>query len=431
MTRIFGPLLTACLVLLTWHGAAAPVVLITNLPPYGSTANLEGLVLGANPQTCRIAAFIYVPGYGWVTKPTCAEPLTQIRADGAWSADITTGISDAQATRVAALLVNANFNQPCVLGSAFLTNAFGAALAAAVVTRQDPGHRWVRFGGYDWWVKSSAGKVGPGPNYFSDSTNNVWVDALGQLHLRLTNRANQWQCAEIVSARNFGYGSYRFELNSRVDNLSSSVVLGLFTWSDDPAYAHREIDFEASRWGNNLDPYNSQFVVQPYDTAGHLVRFTVPAVSNTTAAFTWETNRILFQFQRGSYSAGSATNQVSAWNYAPAVPRPGDENVRLNLWLNGGAPPTDGREAEIVIKSFTFTPPGSGAPALITNPGKLPNQSLKFQITTEPDRHYLVQSSTDCGQWQDRVVLLATNTSTPFVETAPNPARLFRVVTLP
>lgn len=39
-----------------------------------------------------------------------------------------------------------------------------------------PYSRLIGFGGYDWCVKRSNRKVGPGPNYFSDSTNNVWVD---------------------------------------------------------------------------------------------------------------------------------------------------------------------------------------------------------------------------------------------------------------
>ena len=39
--------------------------------------------------------------------------------------------------------------------------------------------------------------VGPGPNYFSDSTTNVWTDTNGWLHLRITHRANAWQCASI------------------------------------------------------------------------------------------------------------------------------------------------------------------------------------------------------------------------------------------
>jgi hypothetical protein len=40
-------------------------------------------------------------------------------------------------------------------------------------------------------MKSSTGQVGPGPNYFSDSTNNVWLDGMGQLRLRITNRTEQ------------------------------------------------------------------------------------------------------------------------------------------------------------------------------------------------------------------------------------------------
>jgi len=38
------------------------------------------------------------------------------------------------------------------------------------------------------------------------------------------------------------------------------------------------------------------------------------------------------------------------------VPRPGGENVRLNLWLSGGAPPTDGQEVEVIADSFAFAP---------------------------------------------------------------------------
>src|SRR6266853_1521835 len=65
-----------------WAGYATPSVLITNLPAYGSFDQLSGIVLEAVPASYRIAVFIYVPGYGWVSKPTCAEPLTIIQADG-------------------------------------------------------------------------------------------------------------------------------------------------------------------------------------------------------------------------------------------------------------------------------------------------------------------------------------------------------------
>lgn len=38
------------------------------------------------------------------------------------------------------------------------------------------GPKILLFSGYEWLVKSSVITVGPGPNYFSDSDENVWVD---------------------------------------------------------------------------------------------------------------------------------------------------------------------------------------------------------------------------------------------------------------
>ena len=123
--------------------AAAPTIIITNLPVYGSSDNLGGIVLNAPPAACRVAVFIYVPGYGWVTKPTCAQPLTPIQPDGSWSAPIVTGGSEQFATRIAALLVSTNYSQPCVQGTAALpTNVYAQALASAVITRSYPGPRW-------------------------------------------------------------------------------------------------------------------------------------------------------------------------------------------------------------------------------------------------------------------------------------------------
>ncbi|HKI69443.1 MAG TPA: glycoside hydrolase family 16 protein, partial [Verrucomicrobiae bacterium] len=300
-----GKLVTQCVLVLLLTDCAAkspatPKIIITNLPAYGSNANLAGKVLNADPAAYRVAVFINVPPYGWYSKPTCAEVLTKIRPDGSWSADITTGGGDTNATRIAALLVSTNYGQPCVLGEPFLpTNVFSEAVASAVVTRQHPGVRWIGFSGYDWWVKTSAGtnRVGPGPNHFSDSTDNVWTDSQGWLHLRITHRSNEWQCAEIVSARTFGYGSYRFELGSRVDNLDTNIVLGMFTWSDDPAYAYREIDVECAR-GFTTDTNNSQFTVQPYNLTGHYSRYRVPAgVADSTHLFNWQSNSVAFECQ--------------------------------------------------------------------------------------------------------------------------------------
>src|SRR5262249_29722144 len=129
--------------------------------------------------------------------------------------------------------------------------------------------RQLSFSGYDWLVKQSADtRLGPGPNYFSDSPLSVWVDSAGRLHLRPERRSGRWYAAEVISVASFGYGTYRWYLDSPVDSFDPNVVLGLFTWSDDPAYNHRELDIEFARWGN-ASYANGQYTVQPYSVVGN------------------------------------------------------------------------------------------------------------------------------------------------------------------
>lgn len=351
--------LASMLVALWLHPIVAnPGILITNLPPHNSADHLAGKILGANPSAHRVAVFIYSKADGWNNKPSCSTPLTVVQPDGSWATDITSSGSDLGATRIAALLVGTNFSHPCVRGARHLsTNLLSQALAHTIITRPSPGQRWLRFSGYDWWVKSGQRPVGPGPNHWSDSTNNVWVDALGRLHLRITNRSNQWQCAEVFSARSFGYGSYRFHVETDMDTLDPNVVLGMFTYSDDPTYSYREIDLECTRWGNPTDVHNAQFVVQP-SSPSRRVRFAVPAgVTDSTHVFTWETNRVSLQCQRGGYSvAPHPTNLLANWTCAMEIPQAGDETARLNLWLHRGRVPTNTNEVEVIIRSFEFVP---------------------------------------------------------------------------
>lgn len=220
-----------------------------------------------------------------------------------------------------------------------------AVAAVALAGRPGGGPVTLQFSGYEWTVKSSSRKIGPGPNFFS--TANAWVDANGALHLRIAKSGNRWQVAEVISKLSFGYGTYTWELGSAVHALDPNVVLGLFTWNDDPAYNHRELDIEFADWGNPADTTNGQFVVQPYSTAGNLVRFTQPpGTVPSTQSVTWRPGSVAF-----------ASTGVPDWTYSgPDVPVPGGENARMNLWLFRGQPPTNGEAVEIVIRSFTFTP---------------------------------------------------------------------------
>lgn len=205
------------------------------------------------------------------------------------------------------------------------------------------------FAGHLWAVKASSEPVGPGPNLFSDSPLNVWVDAEGQLHLRITCRQGRWQCAEVILSRSLRYGKYSFAVASPVGDLDPNVVLGLFTWSDDPAAHHPEIDVEFARWGNDSDPTNAQYVVQRDDRDVNVERFVQPLRAPTFHSFTWAPKTVDFA------SATAANQTIAGWHYSGAdVPRAGRERTRMNLWLNKGLPPTNGAEVEVVLSNFSF-----------------------------------------------------------------------------
>jgi hypothetical protein len=216
--------------------------------------------------------------------------------------------------------------------------------------------RQIVFSGYIWSVKTSKGRIGPGPNYFSDSSQNVWVDSAGRLHLKIRKDKGKWFCSEVILNQNLGYGTYRFYLDSPVDGIDKNAVLGLFTWSDDPAYNHREIDIEFSRWGaaNNQ---NAQYVVQPYNIAANIHRFSWPAgVSQSMHSFRWQSLNVVCQSIRGFSLPPAPADLLEQWTFNSGIPVPGNENPRINLWLNKGRAPSNGAELEIIINRFEFVP---------------------------------------------------------------------------
>src|SRR5690606_14139601 len=124
-----------------------------------------------------------------------------------------------------------------------------------VISKKVSKERIINFSGYQWLVRDTDNvRYGPGPNLFSNSTENVWVDDQGKLHLRIVNRNEKWYCAEVTLNQKVGYGKYIFYINSSLSSLDDNVVAGLFTYLDDT----QEIDIEFSKWSLN-DNDNSQF----------------------------------------------------------------------------------------------------------------------------------------------------------------------------
>lgn len=222
--------------------------------------------------------------------------------------------------------------------------------ALAFVKADRPGYtRALTFSGLRWRVKEYAEAVGPGPNFFSGGKKNVWVDDQGRLHLRVSNEGGQWRCAEVVSEKSLGYGTYKFTLDALPGDLDPSAVLGLFTWSDDPAEHNREIDIEFARWGQAANQ-DAQFVVQPYDDPRGIKRFDGPkGTGASTHSFSWRPSQVDFE-------SAAAGRPLARWSALHNIPHPGGENVRMNLWLFRGAPPSNLKPVEVVISRFEFIP---------------------------------------------------------------------------
>lgn len=216
--------------------------------------------------------------------------------------------------------------------------------------------RTVTFSGQQWTVKNSVAKVGPGPNIFSESQRNVFVDRRGRLHLRLTRVATRgardgvWYSAEVIGTQSLGYGTYSWTIDSRLDRFDPNVVLGLFTWSNDPAYNNREIDIEFTRFGNPRNPFNADRTVSPYTKLENNAPFVQPASRRSIHSFTWAPNQVTFR---------NSNRLFGQWTFTGSdVPRAGDETPRMNLWLFQGRTPKRAKTIEVIISDFRFTPLG-------------------------------------------------------------------------
>lgn len=213
----------------------------------------------------------------------------------------------------------------------------------------------IQFSGYTWEVKSGDG-LGPGPNNWSAS--NVWVDANGYLHLKITKVGDKWYSASVKMTQSLGFGTYQFWVIGAIDTLDKNVVLGMFNYNGPDGT--NEIDVEIARWGNVTNP-NLNYSVYPaeagYSYTSHRSTFSLTG-TYTTHRFKWQSTNVFFQSLHGHQTGN--VNEFDNWTFSPTnytryIPQ-NPAPARLNLWLFQGNPPSNGQEVEVVIRSFTYTP---------------------------------------------------------------------------
>jgi len=229
-----------------------------------------------------------------------------------------------------------------------------------------PGGRMVEFSGHTWRVKGP-GYHGPGPNFFCDDPGCVWVDAADAMHLTIRRIGGTWYSTEVTLEEALGYGDYTFTIAGRPDTWHPNAVAGLFLWEYGPCYdpgwmwwnPFNEIDVELSRWGSPSNDV-AQFVAQPYDYPGNLVRFdpTAGDPDRVTYAYRWLPDRVEYRSWRGGPGDEAPGTTILAWTYTgPHVPRPDRPRVHINFWQFEAPPDVD---QELVVEAFAFTPACAG-----------------------------------------------------------------------
>ena len=217
----------------------------------------------------------------------------------------------------------------------------------------------IYFAGYNWTVKSGD-NIGPGPN--SWDADNVWVDQNGYLHLALTSHDGRWYCSQVSMMERLGFGRYQFWVTGPIDQLDPNVVLGLFNYppSDVGPDGTHEIDIEFARWGKPQAPIGN-YTVWPAKKGLNSAHYPFPmqlSSENTTHRFIWDSASVTFQSLVGHTDRD--TGQFATWRYQPVdlASFIGDEAmpVEINLWLFKGQSPKNGRQFELVVRAFTFTP---------------------------------------------------------------------------
>lgn len=214
-------------------------------------------------------------------------------------------------------------------------------------TKMDRNPRVITFAGREWYVKSGYG--GPGPNYRSDSNQNVWVDTNGWLHLRIRYSGGIWYCSEVNTTDITCYGIHRFYVIGRLDSLDRNVVFATFIYSNDTT----EVDIEVSTWGDAFID-NLWYVIHPSSHPGNVESFLMQLSGTyTTHYFNWRLDSIRFKSIHGHYEEPpNSSFLIHQWLYTGSDIPLQDENLKIhiNLWLYQGIPPSNGEDVEIIVK---------------------------------------------------------------------------------
>jgi hypothetical protein len=226
---------------------------------------------------------------------------------------------------------------------------------------------WARAANLQWagrsWKVTSGGMAGVAQG----SPSNVSVDSDGYLHLKITNTGGTWTASELFTTDQLGFGTYQWQVDSPIDRFDKNVVLGLYPYGPAAGIGQdgtNEIDIEYSVWGH-AGGVNGDWT--DYPSSGKTIgetsyNFSLNGGTYSTSRFIWNTTSIQDFLFTGFQPISSTTDLVKTWTYAPPDPATNIPQqampLGINLWCFD-APPSDGKDVEVIIRDFEFVAEGT------------------------------------------------------------------------
>ncbi len=302
--------------------------------------------------------------------------------------------------------------------------ATGAKASGPISNRPADDIRIIQWAGRSWRVRSWPG--GPGPNNWCDTTDCVWVDDNGDLHLTIQRINGRWWASEISASDFTNFGEHRFYIQGPIDELDPNVVLGLFLYSDIEDDDIEELDVEFALWGD-ADPaaHEGWYTTWRQNDIGEQYSFDVALNDlDSTHAINWQADQIAFESLQGFHQQAIDPGDVIAqWqtNASDVIPAPEDEmRIHINLWLMNGLPPTDRQAVAIIIHDLE-APPEPPKNVLADDGVSSEYVRVGWDAVATADAYKVFRAESETGV----KTLLGTATSMTFDDTEAAPDRTY------
>lgn len=201
----------------------------------------------------------------------------------------------------------------------------------------------INFAGLTWDVSEYGN--------FTADPGSVYVDIEGKLHVKVRQVNGSWKDCEVVGQKYIGYGTYKFVIDSDMTNLDPNLVLGLFSFFNNPA-TNQEVDIEFAHFFNN-PLSNVGFTVQPGPaTEVNQKSWTIAEKGKTCHVFNWGPFGIDF----ASYAGEDTNGQQLQYFHTDLKRDPTNVRAIINFWQFAGKAPA--QETEVIISDFQYIPLG-------------------------------------------------------------------------